>query len=100
MELPQMLLIGGATRNVGKTSLSARIINKFAHEQVVAIKIKTIYPNDSFFHGKYDQNKLELHTSIWVRYTGDSTELTKISNVKKLNDDENPILDDIISVRL
>ena len=35
----------------------------------------------------YDQNKLELHTSIWVRYTGDSTELTKISNVKKLNDD-------------
>jgi DNA-directed RNA polymerase subunit beta' len=34
----------------------------------------------------YDQNKLELHTSIWVRYVGDSTESTKISNIKKLND--------------
>jgi DNA-directed RNA polymerase subunit beta' len=34
----------------------------------------------------YDQNKLELHTSIWVRYAGDSTESTNISNIKKLND--------------
>jgi DNA-directed RNA polymerase subunit beta' len=34
----------------------------------------------------YDQDKLELHSSIWVRYLGDSTESINTIKVQKLND--------------
>ncbi len=48
-----VLIVGGAMRNVGKTTLVTRIIQKFSTQyQIIALKIKTIYPNDDFFHGK------------------------------------------------
>ena len=34
----------------------------------------------------YDQDQLELHSSIWVRYLFDSTESTNVNKVQKLND--------------
>ena len=53
-----LLIIGGASRNVGKTMLTSRIIQKFSNEvPIIAIKIKTISEGDSFFHGK-DRNPL------------------------------------------
>jgi hypothetical protein len=46
-------MIGGATRNVGKTSLSCKIIERFAEtNKIIGLKIKTLYEGDSFFHGK------------------------------------------------
>ncbi len=54
-----MLMIGGATRNVGKTHLSINIIKKFSDKyNIVGLKVKTIRDNDSFFHGK-DKNPLK-----------------------------------------
>ncbi len=48
-----LLLIGGASRNVGKTTLTCKIINHFSkNHSIVALKIKTIYEGDQFFHGK------------------------------------------------
>jgi len=56
--LPNMLMIGGATRNVGKTTFVCKVIEKFSQLlPIVAIKVKTIYEGDSFFHGK-DKNPL------------------------------------------
>lgn len=58
IEEKSLLIVGGTKRNIGKTTLIERIINKFSSEyNIVAFKIKTIYPNDSFFHGK-DSNPL------------------------------------------
>lgn len=58
-ENTKILLVGGATRNVGKTTLTTNIIRQFCQSnKLVGIKIKTIYPNDSFFHGK-DRNPLQ-----------------------------------------
>ena len=34
----------------------------------------------------YDQDKLELHSSIWVRYIGDSTESINVTKTETLND--------------
>lgn len=54
----QLLIIGGTKRNIGKTTLIEKIIQKFSSEfDIIAFKIKTIYPYDSFFHGK-DRNPL------------------------------------------
>jgi hypothetical protein len=48
-----MLLIGGASRNVGKTTLICSIISHFGTQlPIVALKIKTIYPDRQDFHGK------------------------------------------------
>jgi len=53
IEINKMLMIGGASRNVGKTTLIMDIINEFSkNNNIVAIKIKTIYEGDNFFHGK------------------------------------------------
>ena len=50
---PKMLLIGGATRNVGKTHFSTSVIRRFSnHYPIIGLKVKSIYPNDTFFHGK------------------------------------------------
>jgi len=48
-----LLLIGGASRNVGKTTLICKIIEHFSkNHSVVGLKIKSIYDGDSYFHGK------------------------------------------------
>lgn len=58
-KLPSVLLIGGAVRNVGKTTLVSKIIKKFSSENdIIAVKIKTIYEKDIFFHGT-DKNPLK-----------------------------------------
>jgi hypothetical protein len=48
-----LLLIGGASRNVGKTTLIARIIGHFSkNNSIIGLKIKTISDSDTYFHGK------------------------------------------------
>jgi hypothetical protein len=55
----KMLMIGGATRNVGKTTFSCAVIEKSSRNHlIIGLKIKTIYKGDNFFHGK-DQNPLK-----------------------------------------
>ncbi len=55
----KLLVVGGATRNVGKTTFVVNIIKKFSPKfSVVALKIKTLRTNDTFFHGK-DRNPLK-----------------------------------------
>lgn len=54
----KILLIGGATRNVGKTNFSCSVIEKFSKvHSIIGLKIKTLYDGDNFFHGK-DHNPL------------------------------------------
>ncbi|RLD68188.1 MAG: hypothetical protein DRI95_03630 [Bacteroidetes bacterium] len=54
----KILLIGGATRNVGKTNFSCAVIKEFSKvHSIIGLKIKTLYQGDSFFHGK-DHNPL------------------------------------------
>ncbi len=53
MKHKNLLIVGGTKRNIGKTTLIERIIKKFSPEyEIIAFKIKTIYPNDDLFHGK------------------------------------------------
>jgi len=54
-----VLMIGGASRNVGKTTFSCKVIEHFSKEYpIVGLKVKTIYEGDNFFHGK-DRTPLE-----------------------------------------
>lgn len=50
--LKNLILVGGGSRNLGKTEFVTGLIKKFKFQKpVIGIKIKTLYPNDSFFHG-------------------------------------------------
>ncbi len=76
IRLPGLLLIGGATRNVGKTSFTTTIIRQFASQHaIVGLKIKTLYEGDSFFHGK-DRNPLDGDYRITEETDTKSTEDT------------------------
>lgn len=55
----KIIIIGGATRNVGKTTFSCALIESLAAKHhIIALKIKTLYQGDDFFHG-HDHNPLK-----------------------------------------
>lgn len=50
-----LLLVGGNSRNIGKTTLLCKIIRAAADvEPVIALKVTSIYPNDQGFHGEHE----------------------------------------------
>ncbi len=65
--MKNLLIVGGATRNVGKTTFVINIIKKFNKDcKLISLKIKTIYPDDTFFHGK-DENPLKENEKYRIR---------------------------------
>ena len=50
--LKNLLVVGASNRNLGKTEFICRLIERFQEFEIVAIKIKSIYPGDKKFHGK------------------------------------------------
>ncbi|MCF6242925.1 MAG: hypothetical protein L3J74_16475 [Bacteroidales bacterium] len=64
MHYKNILLIGGATRNVGKTTFTCSIIENISKKHLITgLKIKTIYAGDDFFHGK-ERNPLTENYQI------------------------------------
>ncbi|NOZ35070.1 MAG: hypothetical protein GXO80_07215 [Chlorobi bacterium] len=65
--MKNLLIVGGATRNVGKTTFVVNLLKKFGkNSRIISLKIKTIYPDDNFFHGK-DENPLKENEKYRIR---------------------------------
>ncbi len=47
-----LLAVGATNRNLGKTEFICRLLQRFIEHEIIAIKIKSIYPDDKKFHGK------------------------------------------------
>ncbi len=59
-DMKNLLIIGGAGRNVGKTEFICRIIEKISKEQeIYALKVSAIFPDEQRFHGNHDSNEEE-----------------------------------------
>ncbi len=60
--LNNMIIVGGTGRNIGKTTLSEKLIEKFSvNVPVTAVKLANIKPETRFFHGhdvSTDTNKI------------------------------------------
>jgi len=70
------MLVGGSSRNVGKTTFVCKLIEKFSKERkIVGLKIKTIYEGDQFFHGT-DRTPLESDFRLVEELDKDSVEDT------------------------
>lgn len=64
VKINNLILIGGGSRNLGKTEFVTQLISKYKNQyEIIAIKIKTIYEGDHFFHGK-DHHPLESNFRI------------------------------------
>jgi hypothetical protein len=51
--LPNLLLIAGNGRNIGKSTFACAVIENFSkHTPVTGLKVTTIYPEEEGFHGK------------------------------------------------
>jgi len=71
-----LILVGGAKRNVGKTTMVCKIIEHFTKtESIVGLKFKTIYEGDSYFHGK-ESNQLFSRYLLTEEFDFDSVEDT------------------------
>lgn len=54
LEIPNMVMIGGNSRNSGKTTLACNIISKLAYShEVTALKVTSIRPGESDMHGHH-----------------------------------------------
>ncbi len=52
-KIKNLILVGGGSRNLGKTEFITQLISHLkAHFEIYALKIKTLYAGDDFFHGK------------------------------------------------
>jgi len=58
--LPNLLIIGGSSRNVGKTTLSLNLLKKYAGTvQITGLKVTSIRPGEDFFHGNHHDSHFE-----------------------------------------
>ncbi|MBL7905204.1 MAG: hypothetical protein JNL22_09310 [Bacteroidales bacterium] len=56
--LPNLLIIGGASRNVGKTSLILHLIEEYRHSfPVTCIKVTSVRQDEHRFHGNHPDLK-------------------------------------------
>lgn len=52
-----LLLVGGAGRNVGKTEFVCRVIRKISRQNdVYGLKVSTIFPDEQLYHGSHDND--------------------------------------------
>lgn len=57
---PHLLVVGGSARNVGKTELICRLIDRCARHReknIVALKVSAVYPDELLFHGSHDPDE-------------------------------------------
>lgn len=54
ISMPNLIIIGGSSRNVGKTSLCLDLISRYAPDlEITGLKISAIKPDDTIYHGTH-----------------------------------------------
>ncbi len=66
LDIPNMILIGGNSRHSGKTTLACKIISKLASvQEIIALKVSSIRPGESDFHGNHSKNDVTSGYTIF-----------------------------------
>jgi hypothetical protein len=70
--VPNMVMIGGNSRNSGKTTIACNIIRKLSvtHE-VIGLKVTSIRPGETGMHGKHDED-ITTNYSIFEEINSES----------------------------
>jgi hypothetical protein len=64
-DIPNMVMIGGNSRNSGKTTLACSIISKFSiTNEVVGLKVTGIRPGEAHLHGNHSGETMHGYTIL------------------------------------
>lgn len=76
---PNMIMIGGNSRNSGKTTLACSIISKFSVDhEVIGLKVTRILPGESKLHGKHTES-LETGYTLFEEFdTGTAKDTSRM----------------------
>lgn len=70
--IPNLIIIGGSSRNVGKTTLALKLIEKYAaSERITGLKVTSIRPGEENHHGSH--KNLGLHNFRIIEETKNSS---------------------------
>lgn len=68
-----MVMIGGNSRNSGKTTLACKIISKLAlSHEVIALKVSSIRPGEVDFHGNHNEVEMTSGYTIFEELNNES----------------------------
>lgn len=77
--MPNMLIVGGLSRNVGKTTFLLRLIEHFACKgPLVAVKVTSVSPGGESFHGKHDLDGIERYSILEETDRGSDKDTSKM----------------------
>lgn len=63
--IPNLLIIGGSSRNVGKTTLALSLIEKYAKTAAITgLKVTSMRPGEGKFHGSHHNPRPEEFTIV------------------------------------
>ena len=66
LDIPEMLMIGGNTRNSGKTTMACDLISKLSvYQEVIGLKVTAIRPGEIELHGNHKSQDLMPEFSIF-----------------------------------
>lgn len=73
LDVPGMVIIGGNTRNSGKTTMACSIIKRFSTSQeVIGLKVTALRPGENKMHGDHSGEDLSAGFSIVEELNPDS----------------------------
>jgi len=65
ISIPGMVMIGGNSRNSGKTTMACRIISKIsAKHEVIGLKVTSVRPGEEGMHGNHDADLTANYTIL------------------------------------
>jgi hypothetical protein len=65
IDVPEMVMIGGNSRNTGKTTLACNIISKLSEtHEVVGLKVTSIRPGEEDLHGTHCEEVASSYTIL------------------------------------
>lgn len=80
LSMPALLVIGGSSRNVGKTSLAEHLIHRYAASGVTGLKVTSIRPGDEQFHGTHAHSPSSEFTIFREVNTSGPKDTTRMLN--------------------
>ena len=91
--LPNLIIIGGSSRNVGKTTLALKLIEKYcAKEIIIGLKVTSMRPGEESFHGSHESYNLQQFRIIEETSTDNKKDTSRmfLAGAKKVYYIETP----------
>ncbi|MHC1775978.1 MAG: hypothetical protein AB9834_11255 [Lentimicrobium sp.] len=78
--IPNLIIIGGSSRNVGKTTLAVKLIEKYAGSvSITGLKVTSIRPGEDSHHGSHSDRDLQN-----FRITGETSDQSSKDTARML----------------